>query len=230
MKELSALKKSTFVFFFFFLFASCKKESIAFSPHIKEMLVSGSVFDSTNQRGLANAPVRFFWVGPGSTHLVSGHTDAQGKFKIMVTVDTTRFSQEAIAVAVDAPEGFIASNGYRQVLLGASIQEYAEEVSYPRVVMFAMANLLITLRRSKTDYFDEMQSNYEFYEGNKHHLMSFINPVTAPITMSSRTISTAAGIPTRILWTKKLFSGATANFKDSIVCQPNAANEITIEY
>jgi hypothetical protein len=207
------------------LMDSCKKDS---KENFKQMIFSGSVFDSSNHVGLANIPVNINWFGTGvdETVFASAKTDAQGNYSIKTTIDIRRFNDQALEVLATVPGDFISVYDQEHPTVGASVHGYFETIQLPRFAMYQKSNLSINLQRNLNDNFTELQVYYN-YDG-RDYWANFGN--SKPTGSTTFNVTTATGLQTRVHWIKKLSSGATTTFQDSLVCFPNTANSITIPY
>lgn len=222
------MNKFLFISAAIFLLSSCKKQH---PTDLYNMEISGFVFDSTHQTGVSNVQVRAFWQGSGgpSAEIKTGTTDAQGKFRLKLFVDTSRLRQENIVVSIFAPENYI-SYGHPQVQEASSIKSYATEVQVQRFILFEKALVTISFRRMQNDAVEDFKSSYSFFEGDSHDLLQFTSATPMPIGISYIDLKTAAGAYTKVSWTKKLASGSVVTYKDSILCRPNTTNSIMVDF
>jgi hypothetical protein len=210
------------------LIASCKKDD---KEHFKQIIFSGSVYDSSNHVGLANVPIKVNWfaTGTGAPDMVfaSATTDAQGNYSIKTTIDIRRFSDQAIEIKATVPSDFISVYDLEHPTVGASLHGYMGGIiQLPPFGMYQKANLSINLRRTLNDNFTEFYLYYN-YDSNRDYWVFGGNNPTGSMTLN---VNTAARAQIRVHWMKKFSSGATTTFQDSVICLPGASNSITIPY
>jgi hypothetical protein len=207
------------------LITSCKKEK---TENLKQVTISGFVFDSSNRVGMSNVLVRIYWYSPGlqETIIDSARTDAQGNYLIKTTIDILRFNNQSLEVAAIVPNGFISIYDLGHPTVGASTVGYTEAMHMLPFIMYEKANLTINLQRTFNDAFTDFQLYYN-YGGRDYWVNLDNNRPTGVITYN---VVTAVGVKTKVHWTKKLSSNTTTTFQDSISVLPNAANSLTVTY
>lgn len=212
-------------FSFLCLVASCKKNS---QGNYKQVNISGSVFDSSGRSGLANIPVKMYWYGPGDerTNIDSTTTDAKGNYSFKTKIDLLRFSNQSLEVGSVVPKGFISLHDLEHPTVGVSIFGYSEIMSLQAFVMYQQANLSIHLEKHLADSFSEFELYYNY--GGRDYWVNIDN--SKPTGSVTYKVNTAAGVETNIHWSKKLTSGTTTTFKDSLICSPAISNTITLKY
>jgi hypothetical protein len=209
----------------FVLITSCKKDK---NENFKQVVILGSVYDSSNRIGMKNVPVKVYWYGPAmqETQIDSTKTDAQGNYSFKTTIDILRFSNQSLEVAAVVPNGFISMHDLEHSTVGASTVGYSEMMYMPLFAMYEKTNLTINLQRTTNDTFSEFQLYYN-YGGRDYWVNIENNRPTGTILYN---VVTAVGVKTKVHWTKKLSSGAITTFQDSISVLPNTANSITVAY
>jgi len=209
-----------------FLLVSCKKQEI---KNIKQIIVSGVVYDSTNHSGMAGRLVKAYFRDDPSIYLATSTTDTHGNFTIDLLLDVNVFNTQTVSISTDVPAGYLSIFDKTQSQLGFGIWDYVPEISYQKLVLFKEADLAITLQRTQAELFTEMETLYRYseWQGYGIPIIQFNAIQSSPITYH---VKTAAGTYTKITGTKKLASGSTTTYKDSIFCLPNVSNSLLINY
>lgn len=195
---------------------------------MKQVTFSGAVIDSSAKTGISNVTVKRYWrpsTSSKQTPIDSTITDAHGNFSFTSNIDVSRFGNEALDIVAVVPSTYVCPQDLDNSTEGWSIfGVQSSELSGLSIYLFPKAILTITLKRTMNDSLNEFSLYYDY--GNRAYWLTIGNFLPAP----SYNVVTAAGITTRVHWTKKSSTGSTTNAHDSITCLTNGLNQITMNF
>ncbi len=237
---------SNTIFLLSIIFFSCKKENLdprACTGSCKTVILSGKVFDVSSNEGIKNTEVKahfyqwkstcFYCFGEPVETFAITTTDDLGRFNFEIIVDAGIFDENhhyTLDVYANANDTYLLGN---QV----SFSKYEERFLNIVLTKYKKTKLSIKFKRDSADIFDYYVADYVFRDDingvniqptNQADYMKLFS-----LTMPDSTINVHTGAN---LWTKingrKYYSNGIppTNYGDSIFCNANAINNITIRY
>jgi hypothetical protein len=208
---------------------SCSRDS---SEQLRQVTITGSVYDSSNRVPMKNVTVLMTWYNAaGQGNIVdSVKTDAQGNFSIKTIFDLMRFNTQTLEIAAVVPNGFISIFDLDHTTVGASFKGFGAMDTW-RLAPFIIhqkADLTINLQRNGNDNFNDIELTYNYHIGSRNYWVNLGS--SRPNGSMTRKVVTAAGVKTRVSWKKNFSSGPVTSFQDSTIVLANTANSITVGY
>ena len=244
------MKQTQLPFLIIFLvavtFCSCKKEKINPSDctaGCKTVRLSGQVLDVSSNIGIANTEVKahfyqwkstcFICFGEPVETFATTITDNLGRFSFDIIVDTGVFDQShhySLDVYANTNENYISGNS-------KSFSHYKENFSNITFTKYQKTKLSIKYKRDSLDLFEHYTSVHTFFDNFNNvnirpvNQFNYIKYFTQIINDTTVEVMTGGNI-----WTKingKKFSASShiiSEHTDSIFCNANTINNITIKY
>ena len=232
--------------FFTLFFYSCKKEKINPSDctaGCKTVRLNGKVLDVSSNTGIGNAEVKaHFYQWKSSCFICFGEpvetfarttTDNLGRFNFDIIVDTGVFDQShhySLDVYANTNENYISGDS-------KSFSHYNENFSNITLTKYQKTRLSIKYKRDSLDLFEHYTSVHSFVDSFNNvnirpvNQLNYIKYFSQLINDTTVEVITGANI-----WTKingKKFSASShiiSEHTDSIFCNANTNNSITIKY
>ena len=230
------MKKIIIISIILFLFNSCKKESLGLQKKCENncapIYVNGRVIDASSQTGMKDVPITLVWSVRRSwclfdcrdIILYNTKTKSDGTFSFQMDIDTSFFNHDYLILTPTTPAGFTAIQA-NKTTMGRYVATGLQQINYE---YFPITSLQINLRRNQADSFRSFQLNVFF----KNTQGLYYNNSSGNRNMGDTTfnIQAPAGMYSRIYWTKVFNPGVFLNYIDSIKCEKNRPNYITINY
>ncbi len=237
---------STIVFILSIVLFSCEKVNVdprACTGSCKTVHLSGKVFDVSSNEGIKNTEVYahfyqrkrtcFYCFGEPVETFAKTTTDDLGRFNFEIIVDADIFDQShnyTLNVYANTNDNYF-SGRY------ASFDKYEERFSNIILNKYKKTKLTIKFKRDLIDVFDYYVADYFFRDGingvnieptNQADYMKAFS-LTMPDTIIE--VNTAANFWTKVNGRKYYTNGlAPTNYTDSVFCNSNTINDITIRY
>lgn len=232
--------------FFSLIFYSCEKEKINPSDctaGCKTIRLSGKVLDASSNIGIANAEVRahfyqwkstcFICFGEPVETFAKTQTDYLGRFNVDIIVDTGVFDQMhhySLIVYANTYENYISGNS-------KSFSHYNDNFSNITLTKYQKTKLSIRFKRDSIDLFDRYIAEHIFVDNLNNvnirppNQVNFFKHFSQIIPDTTLEVVTGANTWTKIF--SKKISGSShiiSEYADSVFCNANTANNITIKY
>ena len=243
------MKQTQLPFLIIFLvavtFCSCKKEKINPSDctaGCKTVRLSGQVLDVSSNIGIANTEVKahfyqwkstcFICFGEPVETFATTITDNLGRFSFDIIVDTGVFDQShhySLDVYANTNENYISGNS-------KSFSHYNENFSNITLNKYKKTKLTIKFKRDSSDIFNHYVADYFFRDNinginiqptNQADYMKLFSQNMPDTTIE---VNTGANFWTKIKGRKISTTSTISEHTDSIFCNANTINNITIKY
>ncbi len=243
------MKQTKSLFLIIFLvavtFCSCKKEKINPSDctaGCKTVRLSGQVLDVSSNEGLRNTEVKahfyqskaclFFCFGEPVETFAQTITDDQGRFNVDIIVDTGVFDgahSYRLNIYANASDNYILGNGI-------SFIHYNENFSNITLTKYKKTKLNIKFKRDSSDIFNHYVADYFFRDNinainiqptNQADYMKLFSQNIPDTTIE---VNTGANFWTKVKGRKFSTTSTISENIDSIFCNANTINTITIKY
>lgn len=229
------MQKHLFGFFILLFFISCQKENAVYQckGNCKSYVISGRFYNAVTNTGMGNFPFTLRWdTFRGNCifcprkldDIYKGKTDNNGNFSINVNLDTSFFHDYSVVInPVDNESYYNEFHGY----IDLKNSEHINVAFYPK------ATLKLNLKRTGTDTFNVLTASHSWdrqnYDNQSIYIQDLYSKGYHSVKDTTLTFSTVAGIMTRVTITKSL-NGTFVDVKDSMICQVNEPNILTINY
>jgi hypothetical protein len=226
----------SFVFFISIsiFFISCKKDIPACTGNCADIVVSGKVYDATNNIGFSKVPLTIDWFSnhrncifcPASKRVYSGSTDKNGNFNFTITIDSSLFLDYDLTLRVpNQPEYLSYSNDYFESQLYKYNPTGFQNTQFK---MYPKANLTIRLHRVQNDNFTYFLAEHYYLNGSTYgdYIIAGQQFAESPVINTV----TSANIYTKISWKKVFSPGVFTQQVDSLICTKNGNNFFDIFY
>ncbi len=227
-------------------FYSCEKLEVNSSDctaGCKTIHLSGKLVDVSSNEGIKNTEVKahfyqwksncFFCFGEPVETFGKTTTDDQGRFKIAIVVDTGVFIagyHYALDVYANANDNYILGN---QV----SFNDYHENFQNITLTKYKKTRLSIKFKRDSADVFYSYVVSHSFFDSINNVSINltnqnpiFVKAYGSNISDSTVDIYTGANFYAKIISKKFSATSTISTLTDSILCNANTNNNISISY
>ena len=234
---------------FVFIYAKCQKD-IPLPPcsgDCNDVFFSGNVLNAAYNTPIRNAQIQVTtpgdFLGPVDTIYIVGTvlTDANGNFSILKNIDTTTHTMYTIKATM--PPGYLVSpetSDQYSTYVDNTEKEYFYAIdSGIRQIQFEafpVTRLQINLHRSSAlpdnNSYNEMNLDYSVDNADFDLIGSAYSGFIETLKNTDTVIylETSPVLHTIIQWSRGTGSGTFVSGTDSISCQPNTTNQISITY
>lgn len=234
------------LFFVAIALCSCEKEKINPSDctaGCKTVRLSGQVLDVSSNTGIANSEVKahfyqwkstcFICFGEPVETFAKTRTDNSGRFNVDIIVDTGVFDQNhhySLDLCANTNENYISGNS-------KLFSHYNENFSNITLTKYQKTKLSIKYKRDSLDLFEHYTSVHTFVDNFNNvnirpvNQLNYIKYFSQIINDTTVEVITGANIWTKINGKKfQASSHIISVHTDSIFCNANTINNITIKY
>jgi hypothetical protein len=223
------IDKLFFALIFLGLVTACQKTKC--EGDCAEIRITGQAIDSATNKGLANIPIEVNWerasfacVACSRIVVKTAKTDNAGNFDFTVTVDKAKFGNYYLNIEAQCPGNYMGYSPLENKIT-RTLSQYVTATDHLRMVMYPKARLTIQLQNTQNDTFQYFSLRYR-YSNTGLGIMT----VEPPPLRNTHEIETAAGLFTKLEWSKNYGFGQNLYYSDSIKCSATGPNVFVINY
>ncbi len=220
--------RTFYLCFLLSIFFSCKEEEKCVSNCAK-IVITGQIIDASKKKGISKVPIDIYSQSMGILNskikLGDTKTNKNGQFTFSKTIDKELFTFKTLNVVAHLNENFISSH-FEKGKITTSIYKYSP-TTHIEIVMHPEVDLTINLLDKQNDNFKNFTLTYSY---NHPYTIGIYSLPTQTLKDTSITVKTAAGKYTIIEWRKNYGPGINKKFVDSVFCETNKVNIISIPF
>ncbi|MFT4031752.1 MAG: hypothetical protein QM669_04985 [Siphonobacter sp.] len=209
---------------------SCNKDQGRCHENCFDLTISGKLVDKLTNKPFANVPVRVQWDPTGfclicsTTRIGYVRSGPDGWFRLKTKIDTTTFEDRHlhINIPIDSNYIYLDYSPENNAIIKDTYAFNPKELRNMLFEFYPKTTLQIKVQNSAKEAISYFTINHRF--SDKLTINDHIWPKQELPADSLITVKTAANVYTKIIWSKRDFSGQMIEQQDSLICHKNRKN------